>query len=223
LLDTPAAKAGFKVEDRIVSVNELPVKDWRDFQAGVRPHINEAVAVVVERKTADATDLVSLSVTPESFTEKGVSYGRVGMAPKPLPEEFIRHYDYSVSGALVASLNQTWDTAGFVLLSVKKLILGEISTKNLSGPISIAKVAGSSAQNGLKSFVGFLALLSVFLGVFNLLPIPVLDGGHLLYLSVEVIKGKPVSEKVQIMAYQLGLMLVIGLSVLAMYNDIMRL
>ena len=84
-------------------------------------------------------------------------------------------------------------------------------------------MAGSSAQNGLKSFVGFLALLSVFLGVFNLLPIPVLDGGHLLYLSVEVIKGKPVSEKVQILAYQFGLVLVIGLSILAMYNDIMRL
>jgi regulator of sigma E protease len=177
----------------------------------------------VARKGAADNDAVSLSVTPESFTEKGVSYGRVGMAPQPLPDEMLRHYEYSVGGALVAGVKRTWDTAGFVLLSVKKLILGEISTKNLSGPISIAKVAGSSAQNGLKSFVGFVALLSVFLGVFNLLPIPVLDGGHLLYLSVEVIKGKPVSEKVQILAYQLGLTLVIGLSMLAMYNDIMRL
>jgi regulator of sigma E protease len=222
--NTPAAKAGFKIDDKIVRVNQLRVSDWRDFQNAVRPRINEAVSVEIERKSAaGGVELLSLSVTPESFTEKGVSYGRVGMAPKPLPEEFLRHYHYSVGGALIAGVKRTWDTSGFVLLSVKKLILGEISTKNLSGPISIAKVAGSSAQNGFKSFVGFVALLSVFLGVFNLLPIPVLDGGHLLYLSVEVIKGKPVSEKVQIMAYQLGLMLVVGLSMLAMYNDIMRL
>jgi regulator of sigma E protease len=223
IADSPAAKAGFKLDDKVVRVNDLPVKDWRDFQNAVRPRINEVVSVEVERNlNSGDTSLVSLSVTPESFTEKGVSYGRVGIAAKPLSEEFVRHYDYSIGGALVAGVKRTWDTSGFVLLSVKKLILGEISTKNLSGPISIAKVAGSSAQNGLKSFVGFVALLSVFLGVFNLLPIPVLDGGHLLYLSVEVIKGKPVSEKVQMLAYQFGLMLVIGLSVLAMYNDIMR-
>ena len=224
LPDSPAAKAGFKFDDKIVSVNSLAVSDFRDFQNAIRPRVNEPVAVDVERKSATGTtDILSLWVTPESFTEKGVSYGRVGIAPKPLSEESVRYYDYSVGGALVAGVKRTWDTSGFVLLSVKKLILGEISTKNLSGPISIAKVAGSSAQNGLKSFIGFLALLSVFLGVFNLLPIPVLDGGHLLYLSVEVIKGKPVSEKVQILAFQFGLVLVIGLSILAMYNDIMRL
>lgn len=224
LPDTPAARAGFKEEDKIVRVNELPVKDWRDFHNFTRTHINKPLLVEIERKSANGEiEQLSLSVTPESFTEKGVSYGRVGMASKPLPEEFLRHYEYSVGGALVAGIKRTWDTSGFVLLSVKKLILGEISTKNLSGPISIAKVAGSSAQIGLKSFVGFLALLSVFLGVFNLLPIPVLDGGHLLYLSVEAIKGKPVSEKIQILAYQFGLMVVIGLSMLAMYNDIMRL
>lgn len=224
LPNSPAAQAGFKVDDKLVSVNGSVVRDFRDFQNVVRPRINEPVSVGVVRKSgAGTTDLLSLSVTPESFTEKGVSYGRVGIAPKPLSEESVRYYDYSAGGALVAGVKRTWDTSGFVLLSVKKLILGEISTKNLSGPISIAKVAGSSAQNGLKSFIGFLALLSVFLGVFNLLPIPVLDGGHLLYLSVEVIKGKPVSEKVQILATQFGLVLVIGLSILAMYNDIMRL
>lgn len=224
LPDSPAAKAGFKVNDKILSINSLVVRDFRDFQNAIRTRSNETVNVEVERKTlAGAAEVLSLLVIPESFTEKGVSYGRVGIAPKPLSEESVRYYNYSVGGALVAGVQRTWDTSGFVLLSVKKLILGEISTKNLSGPISIAKVAGSSAQNGLKSFIGFLALLSVFLGVFNLLPIPVLDGGHLLYLTVEVIKGKPVSEKVQMLAYQFGLVLVVGLSILAMYNDIMRL
>ena len=223
LPDSPAAKAGFKVKDKIVSVNDLSVKDFRDFQAVVRPRGGERLDVTVERNTGITPELVSLSVTPESFTEKGVSYGRIGIAPQSLSDEFYRKYEYSTAGALLAGARQTWDTAGFVFLSVKKLILGEISTKNLSGPISIAKVAGSSAQNGLKSFIGFVALLSVFLGVFNLLPIPVLDGGHLLYLTVELIKGKPVSEKIQMVGYQVGLMLVVGLSVLAMYNDIMRL
>jgi len=102
-------------------------------------------------------------------------------------------------------------------------VVGEISHKNLSGPITIAKVAGSSADSGWKSFVGFVALLSIFLGVFNLLPIPVLDGGHLLYYAIEVVKGSPVSEKVQQLGFQVGLVMVIGLMMLAFYNDIMRL
>jgi regulator of sigma E protease len=221
--DSPAAKAGFSVNDKIVKVNESTIKDFRDFQKLVRPRGGESLTVTVERGPSSNPELVSLSVTPESFTEKGVSYGRIGIGPQTLSEASFRHYEYSVGTALVAGIKRTWSSCEFVLVSVKKLIFGEISTKNLSGPISIAKVAGSSAQDGLKSFISFVALLSVFLGVFNLLPIPVLDGGHLLYLSVEAIKGKPVSEKVQIAAYQFGLMLVISLSVLAMYNDIMRL
>ena len=180
--------------------------------------------MVVERKAVSGiVEPITLRVIPESFSEKGVSYGRVGMAPKELSPELLRIYEYSVVGALGAGIKKTLETSGFVLLSVKKLILGEISTKNLSGPISIAKVAGSSAQNGLKSFIGFVALLSVFLGVFNLLPVPVLDGGHLVYLYLEAFRGKPVSEKMQVMGFQAGLFVVISLSMLAMYNDIMRL
>ena len=224
LPSSPAERAGFKPDDKIISVNGTVVNDWRDFQKAIRNHIAEIVFVEVERKAnTDFFEVISLQVTPESFSEEGVSYGRVGMAPRPLDEKMIRHYEYSVVGAFLLSVKKTWDTAGFVLLSVKKLILGEISTKNLSGPISIAKVAGSSAHNGLKSFVGFVALLSVFLGVFNILPIPVLDGGHLLYLYVEMIRGKPVSEKAQAIATQIGFMVIIGLSILAMYNDILRL
>lgn len=222
-----AEQAGFKAGDQILQVDQLTIKDWRDWFNYVRANPKHSLAVTVQR----GDNTLSLRVTPEYFTEpesfqkKAVSYGRVGMAVQAQipPDELFRHYDYSLGGALAAGVERTWETAGFVLLSVKKLILGEISTKNLSGPISIAKVAGSSAQNGLKSFVGFVALLSVFLGVFNLLPIPVLDGGHLLYLFIEVIKGKPVSEKMQILSYQVGIMLVIGLSIVAMYNDIMRL
>lgn len=147
----------------------------------------------------------------------------VGLQPQPWPEHMIREYHYGPIEAFVSGVNRTWETSGFVLLSVKKLLVGEISTKNLSGPITIAKVAGATAESGWKSFIGFMALLSVFLAVFNLLPIPVLDGGHLLYYFIEVIKGSPVSEQVQQAGYKLGLFLVLGLMILALYNDVMRL
>jgi regulator of sigma E protease len=216
---SPAERAGFQTGDKIVQADDIQITDWRVWFDYVRAHGGKTIQVKVER----ADETLALSVTPESFEEKGVSYGRVGMGNQPPPDELFRHYEYSIGGALVASVKETWNTSAFVLISVKKLILGEISTNNLSGPISIAKVAGSSAQIGLKHFIGFLAFLSVLLGVFNLLPIPVLDGGHLVYLAIEAIRGKPVSEKVQIIGYQFGLFLVISLSILAMYNDILRL
>jgi regulator of sigma E protease len=221
LPDTPAARAGMKPGDHILSANGESIDSaqaWIDF---VKPRAGQQLAVELKR----GEEIISLSLTPESIVENGVSYGRVGMsiAPQPWPEEMLRDYHYSIPGALLAGVEKTWNTTGFVLLSIKKLVVGEISTKNLSGPVSIAKVAGSSAQGGWKSFIAFLALLSIFLGVFNLLPIPVLDGGHLLYYLIEVVKGSPVSDRVQMAGYQVGLFLVVGLSLMALYNDIMRL
>jgi regulator of sigma E protease len=219
---SPAEKAGIKTGDKVIRVNEQAVFDWRDCVNYIRTHPNQALTIALERLVGGAPQTISLQVTPESFIEQGVSYGRIGIGRQAPSEELYRHYDYSIGGALLASVNKVWGTAGFVLLSVKKLILGEISTKNLSGPISIAKVAGASAHSGLLSFIGFLATLSVLLGVFNLLPIPMLDGGHLAYLLAEALRGKPVSEKLQILGFQLGLMLVVGLSILALFNDITR-
>ncbi len=218
---SPAEKAGLKTDDKILQVDDLPIDDWQSWVEYVRKHPEAALQVQLER---DA-QVMEVTLIPELLEENGQRIGRVGVGVKPytMPEDMIRSYNYSVAGAFVAGVNKTWETSGFVLLSVKKLILGEISTKNLSGPITIAKVAGSSAESGLRSFIGFVALLSVFLAVFNLLPIPVLDGGHLFYYFIEVIKGKPVSDKVQMLGYQVGLFLVISLSVLALYNDIMRL
>jgi regulator of sigma E protease len=192
--------------------------EWVDY-VRARPDLEIRVEVAREDST------VELVVTPEIVEEEGERFGRVGMGlqPQPWPDELLREYRYSIPGAFVAGVQRTWDTSAFVLLSVKKLLVGEISTKNLSGPITIAKVAGSSAESGLKSFVAFVALLSIFLAVFNLLPIPVLDGGHLLYYAIEAIKGSPVSEKVQVVGFQIGLLLVVGLMLLAIYNDIVRL
>jgi regulator of sigma E protease len=218
---SPADKAGLLAGDRIISVDDQRIETGEGWINYVRQHPDQLLRVEVEREGRS----VSLAMTPETVSENGETFGRVGMAvqSQAWPEEMIREFRYSLGGAFVAGMDRTWETAGFVLVSVKKLILGEISTKNLSGPISIAKVAGSSAESGLKSFIAFLALLSIFLGVFNLLPIPILDGGHLLYFLIEAIKGSPVSEKIQMAGYQVGLFLVVGLSVLAFYNDIMRL
>ncbi|MDR7089862.1 MULTISPECIES: sigma E protease regulator RseP [Cellvibrio] len=221
LTASPAEKAGLKEGDKILKVDDLVIDDWQTWVEYVRKHPGNALQVNFER---DA-QILQVTLIPESVEEDGQRLGRIGVGVKAytIPEDMIRSYDYSISGAFVAGVNKTWETSGFVLLSVKKLILGEISTKNLSGPITIAKVAGSSAESGLRSFIGFVALLSVFLAVFNLLPIPVLDGGHLFYYLIEVIKRKPVSDRVQMLGYQVGLFLVISLSILALYNDIMRL
>jgi len=221
VIASPAEKAGLKVGDKILHVDDIAIDDWQSWVDYVRKHPGKPLQVNLER---DA-QVLEITLIPESVEDNGQRLGRVGVGVKAytLPEDMIRSYDYSIAGAFVASVNKTWETSGFVLLSVKKLILGEISTKNLSGPITIAKVAGSSAEGGLRSFIGFVALLSVFLAVFNLLPIPVLDGGHLFYYLIEVIKRKPVSDRVQMLGYQVGLFLVISLSVLALYNDIMRL
>ena len=218
---SPAEKAGLKTGDKVLQVDDRAIDDWQAWVEYVRKHPNSAMQVSFER---DA-QIQQVTLIPELVEEKGQRLGRVGVGVKAytIPEDMIRSYEYSIAGAFVAGVNKTWETSGFVLLSVKKLILGEISTKNLSGPITIAKVAGSSAEGGLRSFIGFVALLSVFLAVFNLLPIPVLDGGHLFYYLIEVIKRKPVSDRVQMLGYQVGLFLVISLSVLALYNDIMRL
>ncbi|WP_049722538.1 RIP metalloprotease RseP [Gilvimarinus polysaccharolyticus] len=219
--DSPADNAGLIPGDKIIAANDQIISNARDWINYVKARPAQSIAVMVERDEQKIT----LNMTPATVTENGESFGRVGMsmAPGQWPEEMLRTRDYSLISGFVAGVDRTWETSAFVLLSVKKLIFGEISTKNLSGAITIAKVAGSEAENGWRSFLGFLALLSVSLGVFNLLPIPVLDGGHLMYYIVELVKGSPVSEKVQAVGYQLGLVMVIGLTILALYNDIMRL
>ncbi|WP_341936604.1 sigma E protease regulator RseP [Marinimicrobium sp. C2-29] len=221
LPDTPAERAGLRTGDRVVSADGEPIEDWNAWVEYVRARPGEEISLTVERDGAEE----SLQLTPERVEEQGETFGRVGVAPQPQPwpEDRVRVYEYGPVGSFVAGVDRTWETAGFVLLSVKKLLVGEISTKNLSGPITIAKVAGSSAESGWKSFVGFVALLSIFLGVFNLLPIPVLDGGHLLYYFIEVVKGSPVSDRVQQVGFQIGLFVVVGLMALALYNDVMRL
>ena len=140
-----------------------------------------------------------------------------------LPPDMQREIRYGPIAAIQPAFQETWDKSVFVLDSVKKMIIGLISVKNISGPITIAQVAGETATYGLDVYLGFLALLSISLGVLNLLPIPVLDGGHLLYYMIEAVIRRPVPERIQAWGLQLGLLMISGIMVLAFYNDFSRL
>lgn len=218
----PAQQAGLQSGDRVVVMDGTPVREWSKWVEYVRARPDKPIMIEVAR----GDETFSTIITPRGVTQgDGAVAGQVGMTVvvPGWPEHLIRKMEYSVPGAFAQALHQTWKTTVMVLDSIKKMVTGIISPKHLSGPITIAKVAGASAQYGITAYIGFLALLSVSLGVLNLLPIPVLDGGHLLYYIVEAAKGSPVPERVQAAGYRLGLFLVVGLMVIALYNDVMRL
>ena len=218
----PAANAGIVKGDKLLSVDGIDIKAWQPWSDYVRARAGQDIDFVLLR----GEHQLSLTVTPRAKTDAaGEIFGFVGIAPQPVnwPEDMLRHYEYGVFGGLWKGVEITWSTSVSVLVSVKKLIVGEISTKNLSGPITIAKVAGASAQSGVADFLNFLAYLSISLGVLNLLPIPVLDGGHLLFYLVEWARGRPLSERVQGWGVQIGISLVVGVMLLALINDLGRL
>jgi len=219
--NTPAADAGIKHGDRFIAIDGQPLQGWEALVNTVSASPNKKLQFTVMRDNQP----IEISITPALVTtEDGRQVGQIGVSPQipKWPEEYLRPYNYTLPGAFVAAVDKTWETTGFIFLSLKKLLVGEISTKSLSGPFTIAKVAGDSAKAGWIVFVSVLASLSVNLGVLNLLPIPVLDGGHLLFYFIEAIKGKPVSQRVQMIGYQVGLFLVAGIMILAFYNDIVR-
>jgi regulator of sigma E protease len=218
----PADMAGMRTNDLVLSVDGNEMPDWATWVEYVRARPGQTLLVLIERDG----EAIPLSVMPKPVTTADNEIiGQVGMSVvmPEWPEDLYRESKYGILGALGKAWSQTGKTTLLILGSVKKMITGDISLEHLSGPITIAKVAGASASYGLVAFLQFMALLSVSLGVLNLLPIPVLDGGHLVYYLAELVKGSPVSMKVQEMGYRLGLFLVVGLMVLALYNDLARL
>lgn len=219
--DSPADRAGFRSGDRVVSADGIAMEDWYAWVEHVRARPDQTIAVVVEREG----QTFDLHVTPRRVEQGGEVFGQVGISvvTPEWPEHFFRETRYGPGGAFTKALSQTGSTAQMIFNSIGKMLTGALSVEHLSGPITIAKVASNSADYGLVAFLQFMALLSVSLGVLNLLPVPVLDGGHLLYYFVEAIKGSPVSLGVQQVGQQIGLFLIIGLMVLALYNDLLRL
>ncbi len=217
-----AERAGLQPGDQVISADGVPMNLWMDWVDYVRERPGQAIDVEYRR----GMELLQVTIIPELVVDdNGESIGRVGLGVQfpEMPSEMLRKFERGPVEALGASLQRTGELVGFTLNSIKKMIMGLISPKNLSGPITIAKVATASAKSGVEAYVSFLALLSVSLGVLNLLPIPVLDGGHLLFYFAELLAGRPVPERIQALGYQAGLFLVLGIMFLALYNDFSRL
>ena len=170
--------------------------------------------------------ILKLSVTPTALYDGGSQIGRIGIVVQDDPavrEAMLTVISYPLATALHKAAAQTWDTSLFTLRMMGRMVTGDLSWRNLSGPVTIADYAGQSARLGWIHYLKFLALISISLGALNLLPVPVLDGGHLMYYMVEVIKGGPLSERVMEIGQQIGLFLLILLMAFAFYNDINRL
>jgi regulator of sigma E protease len=217
-----AERAGLKDGDEIIAIDNKPVRTWEEVVSAIRAHPGERLTLELRR--ASGSSVVQL--TPLAANEGGKPVGKIGAGPRMDPKavaELTTQVSYAPLESVGKAIYKTWDTSVFSLKMLGKMIVGEVSLKNLSGPITIADYAGQSAQMGWVSFLLFLALISISLGVLNLLPIPLLDGGHLMYYIFEVFKGSPVSDKAIEIGQQLGMALLFVLMAFALYNDINRL
>lgn len=217
-----ALEAGLQTDDLILSANGEHIDDWY----GLVDKVRNSPEIPLELEVKRDSDSVWLTLVPAlKVDEQGARFGFIGAAAKPVawPDEYRRTIEYGILASVGKAFDKTLQMITLTLDSIWKMIEGVISVKNLSGPITIAKVASASAASGLESYISFLAYLSISLGILNLLPIPVLDGGHLLYYMVELVTGKPVSERVQIMGLKFGMAVLLSLMFVAIFNDLMRL
>jgi regulator of sigma E protease len=210
----PAATAGIERGDRVTAIAGEPVRNFADLQRAVAERPGETVPVSVEREGR----VLEVDVTIGSQETEGGARGFLGVGVAGLVYE----RQYGPVGALGASLARTSETTGFTIRMLAHMVTGDVSVKNISGPLNIAQYAGDSAAAGLDAFAGFLALVSISLGILNLLPIPVLDGGQIVYQLIELVKGSPLSERSQIVGQQVGILALLLLMTFAFYNDIAR-
>jgi regulator of sigma E protease len=217
-----AERAGLAARDRVIAADGQRIPTWDALVAKVRGSPARALALEVER----GGQRLRIEVTPEPVVQGAETIGRIGAAPYVEPgamKAYLVEVRYGPLESLSRALAKTWEMSVFSLRMLGKMIVGEVSWRNLSGPVTIADYAGQSAQLGLVPYLAFLALISISLGVLNLLPIPLLDGGHLMYYTIEVLKGSPVSERVMELGQRAGLVVLLFLMAFAFYNDINRL
>jgi regulator of sigma E protease len=222
--DGAAIRQGMKVGDQIVKINGQTMKDWFDVVQVVQASPEKLLKIDVLR----AQQVVHLEIMPQAKRDNmGQVSGVLGVQSQPgkinVPAEYKQTIQYTPLEALTVAVDKTGQLSSMILNSMVKMVRGLIGLDNLSGPITIAKVAGQSAEMGWQTFISFMALMSVSLGILNLLPIPMLDGGHLVYYFIELIRGKPVSEQIQLVGLKIGMVLLGSMMILALFNDFMRL
>lgn len=217
---SPAESGGLKVGDKFVSIDQIQITSWRDLTAAVQPAAGQPLLITVERDGAN----VSMTITPKSINVGNATYGQLGVGPTVLPPrpEQIIEINRSPLAALTHGVNQTWLMSTLTLRMLGKMITLQVSHKNVNGPLMIADVAGQAIQVSFSTYLYFLALISISLGVMNLLPIPMLDGGHLASYVIEVFAGKRFAQKAFIAVQPFGLLMLAGLMSLAFYNDILK-
>lgn len=229
LEDSAAAKAGLQPGDQILKFDGQPVTDFGQLVRLVEPSADRAVTLTVSRDGS----VIQVPITVGEDAADGKRVGRIGVAPagKPLetgpktgvqPEDMLTLQQYAPVAAVGKAAAKTWDMSLFTLKIVGRIVTGDVSLKNISGPISIAETTGFAARQGWRTFLSTLALISISLGVLNLLPIPILDGGQVVYQLAELVKGRPVSERAQLFGQQIGIAMLILMMTLAFYNDIAR-
>jgi regulator of sigma E protease len=222
LADSAALAAGLQQGDLIVSADGVFMNDWMQWVAYVKNHPDVAINLIIERDGAR----LPITITPKSVEVEQKPEGKIGASvyvPEELMNSVLVEYSLSPLEAIPVAIETTYSYSVSTLKMMAKMLIGKASVENLSGPISIAQYAGQSATMGFVHFIKFLAMVSVSLGVLNLLPIPVLDGGHLMFFAIEGIKGSPVPENIQIFFQQVGIALLVSLMALAMFLDIQRL
>jgi regulator of sigma E protease len=222
--DGAAMRAGLMKDDRILAIDNTRLESVEQAILTIQRSPGKTLLLEIQR---GGRVLSAVPVTPDAHAEKdGRTIGRINAELANNQEAFSRYLivvRYGPLDGFAHALKQTWDTSVFSLMMLGKMIVGDISLRNLSGPITIADYAGQSAQGGVASYLLFLALISISLGVLNLLPIPLLDGGHLLYYAIEIVKGRPLSDRAIEIGQHAGLVLLISLMAFALYNDIHRL
>ncbi|WP_455200713.1 RIP metalloprotease RseP [Kaarinaea lacus] len=219
--DGAAERDGFLTGDKIVNVDNAQIEHWEDLVKVVRSSPDKTLQVTINRNG----ELKQLDLTPAAIeTETGI-IGRIGALPEPVefPKELQTVVSHSPGTAIYTAVVKTWQISVLTLQMIGNMIVGEVSVKNLSGPITIATYAGYTASEGLPTFLSFLAIVSISLGVLNLLPIPLLDGGHLLFYAIEIVKGSALSDEAQLKMQHIGIVMLGMLMMLAFYNDIQRL